>query len=247
MNEQPMNEQPMVRVERHEGWATVVLNRPERKNAITGPLADQLAVAIDELSADTGIAGIVLRGADGAFCSGVDLKELQTVPQLPWVTEFQSSTRRMHIALFNCACPIVVALERYGINAGTSLALAGDFIVAGDNAFLQIGEIHQGAAIPMNAAWLRIKSSEHVLARMALLGDRVNADELLRLHLVHEVVPADEVRARAEEIAARFATFPDQSSRTIKAGMRAHLDLDPESWFTSTANSALLTAAQVRS
>lgn len=241
-----MSESELVEVERHDGWASVVLNRPERKNAITGPLADAVAEALEALSADTSVAGLVLRGAGGSFCSGVDLKELQAVPQHSWVPEFSASTRRMHIALFNCACPIVVALERYGINAGTALALAGDLVVAGESAFLQIGEIHQGAAIPMNAAWLRIKSTEHVMARMALIGDRVGAPELARLGLAHEVVADDAVRTRAEELAAQFARFPDQSSRTIKAGIRAHVSIDPESWFATSSNTALLQADQVR-
>ncbi len=241
-----MSESSPVEIERHEGWASVVLGRPERKNAITGPLADAVADAIEELSADTSVAGIVLRGAGGAFCSGVDLTELQADPPHPWVSTFQASTRRMHIALFRCACPIVVALERYGINAGTSLALSGDLIVAGETAFLQIGEIRQGAGIPMNAAWLRLKSSEHVMARMALMGDRVAAAELVRLGLVHEVVADDAVRSRAEEVAAGFATYPDQSARNIKAAMRAHLDLDPDTWFAGSSNHALLTAAQIR-
>ena len=63
-------------VERNDGWATVVLNRPQRRNALTRPLLDQLATAIDQLSADESIAAIVLRGAEGAFSSGIDLTDL---------------------------------------------------------------------------------------------------------------------------------------------------------------------------
>ncbi|MEZ5230633.1 MAG: enoyl-CoA hydratase/isomerase family protein [Acidimicrobiales bacterium] len=154
-----MSETPLVEIERHDGWAAIVLNRPERKNALTGPLIDAVADAVDGLSDDQSVAAVVLRGSGGAFCSGIDLTELQAVPQHDWVPHFAASTRRMHIALFRCACPIVVALERYGINAGTSLALSGDLVIAGETSFLQVGEIQQGAAIPMNAAWLRLKST----------------------------------------------------------------------------------------
>ena len=242
-----MDDDELVKVERSDGWASVVLNRPHRKNAITGPLMDQLVDAVTSLSADTTVAAIVLRGEGGAFCSGVDLTELQADPPHPWAPHFSASVRRAHIALFNCACPIVVALERYGINAGTSLALSGDLVIAGETSFLQIGEIRQGAHIPMNAAWMRIKSSEHVLARMALIGDRVPGPELLRLGLVHEVVADDRVRDRADELGAGLAAFPDQSSRNIKHDLRAHLDIDPETWFASTPSAALLSAQQVRS
>ena len=241
-----MSDQPDVLVEHADGWASVVMNRPHRKNAMTGPMMDQLADAIDELSADTSVAAIVLGGADGAFSSGVDLTELQAVPQHPWVPRFGASMRRAHIALFNCACPIVVALERYGINGGCGLALSADYLIAGETSFLQIGEIHQGAHIPMNAAWMGIKSNEHVLARMALIGDRVPGPELLRLQLAHEVVPDSDVLTRAEQLAARLASMPDQSPRNIKSDMRMRLGIDPDEWFASVSSSALLSAQQVR-
>ena len=170
-----MNPEISIKVERADGWASVVLDRSRRRNAFTGPMLDQLADAVDALSADTSIAAIVLRGEGSAFCSGVDLTELQAQPPQPWVPNFGLSLRRAHIALYQCACPIVVALERFAINGGSALALSGDLIVAGQTAFLQIGEIHQGARMPMNAAWLRVKGHEHLMARLALIGDRCPA------------------------------------------------------------------------
>jgi len=74
----------VVRVEVNEGWAEVVLDRPQRKNALTGPLAVQLKDAVIRLNGDEEIAAIVLRGEGGSFCSGIDLKELQADPPHPW-------------------------------------------------------------------------------------------------------------------------------------------------------------------
>ena len=241
-----MSDQPEVRVERADGWASVIMDRPHRKNAMTGPMMNQLADAVDELSADTSVAAIVFRGEGGAFSSGVDLTELQAVPQHSWVPRFGASVRRAHLALFNCSCPIVVALERYGINGGSGLALSADLLIVGETSFLQIGEIHQGARIPMNAAWMGIKSNEHVLARMALIGDRLPGPELLRLGLAHEVVADADVLARAEELAARLASMPDQSPRNIKTDIRTRLDIDADEWFSSVPSAALLSAEQVR-
>ncbi len=242
-----MSDERAIRIERADGWASVILDRPERKNAMTGPMMDQLADALDELSADESVAAIVLRGADGAFSSGVDLTELQRDPAPDWVAHFSASVRRAHISLYRCACPIIVALERYSINGSTALAVAGDLVVAGESSFMQIGEIRQGARMPMNAAWMLIKSTETVLARMALMGDRVAAGDLLGLGLVHEVVADGGVLARAEELAAQMASYPAGSARGIKSEVRARSDIDPETWFSSSvANSALLTAGQVR-
>ena len=240
------SEDRSVDVERNDGWATVILNRPHRKNAMTGPMMVQLADAIDSLSADPTVAAIVFRGKDGSFSSGVDLTELQAEPQHAWVPHFIDQVRRAHIALFNCRCPIIVALERFAINGSTALALSADLLIAGETSFLQIGEIHQGARIPMNAAWMRIKSNEHVLNRMALLGDRVPASDLLRLGVVHEVVADDSVVLRAEELAEHFAGLPSGSARNIKADIRANLDVEPDEWFLDQPSPALLSASQVR-
>ena len=81
----------------------------------------------------------------------------------------------MHLALYRCKKPIIAALEKFAINAGASLAFACDLIVAGETAFLQIGEIQQDVSIRMNAAWLKIKTTEFQAARLASLGDRVLA------------------------------------------------------------------------
>ncbi|MBL8381179.1 MAG: enoyl-CoA hydratase/isomerase family protein [Burkholderiales bacterium] len=235
-------------VSRAQGWATLAMNQPERRNAMTAAMMDALADALQALSADASVAAIVLRGEGGAFSSGVDLTELQqSAGDGPAAARrFQTSLRRAHMALYHCACPIVVALERYGINGSTALALAGDVLVAGEGAFLQIGEIQQGVGIPMNAAWMRLRHGEAVLARMAFLGDRVPAPELHRLGVVQELVADDQVRARAEAIAQRIASFPAGASRAIKIDVRRQQRIDPETWFANQRDSTLHAAAQVR-
>ena len=113
--------------------------------------------------------------------------------------------RAMHLALYRCKKPIITALGKFAINAGASLAFACDLIVASETAFLQIGEIQQGASIPKNAAWLKIKTTEFQPARLAFLGDRVVAPELLRLELISECVSDDCFVERCNEIAATIA------------------------------------------
>ena len=73
---QRMNEYTVI--EKHDGWAEVVLARPARKNAIVPPMAIEVATAVNGLSTQQDVAAIVIRGSDGAFCSGVDLKVLQS-------------------------------------------------------------------------------------------------------------------------------------------------------------------------
>lgn len=215
-----MPNEETILIAREGARAEIILNRPERKNALIGPLAVELEAAVNALSADDSVAAIVLRGAGGAFCSGLDLKEFNADPPPPWLSGFSAQWRRVHVALYNTPKPIIGALERYSINGGSALALACDILVAGDNAFLQVGEIQMGRAAPMNLGWLRARHPESVISRLTLIGDRVPALELLRLGVVTEIVPADEVVDRARAIADAIAGFPHGSGAVIKASFK---------------------------
>ena len=156
----------------HGRWAEVVLNRPERRNAINGPLGEALAAAIERAGADDGIQAVLLRGADGAFCSGLDLKAFNADPPPDWMPRFSAIWRAAHKAIFECKKPIVAALERFAINGGAALALSADLLVAGETAFLQVGEVRQGMAAPYNMAWLRLRHGENTAA--AIDDDRAS-------------------------------------------------------------------------
>jgi enoyl-CoA hydratase/carnithine racemase len=225
-----------VLLERHEGWAEIVMNRSGRRNAIDGELADGLLEALVAAGADPTLRAVLLRGAGGAFCSGLDLKSFGATPPPPWVAGFGSRWREMHVALASLPCVLIVALERFAINGGAALALAGDVVVCGEGAFLQVAEARLGMAAPNNLAWLRMRHPESVAARLALTCDRVGAAELLRLGVVTETVPDEDVLARARERAAETATWPVAGVAKIKASMRAaSLGMSAADWFASFA------------
>lgn len=212
--------------------AHVVLNRPERRNALTGPLADELGDAVEALNADPTVSVIVVRGAGGAFCSGLDLKEFGREPQPDWVANFGSSWRRVHAALFDSDSIIVGALERAAVNGGAALALACDFLVAGETSFLQVGEIQQGMAAPMNMSWLRLRFDEALAARIALLGDRIPGPELVRLGVAHECVADDDVLDATGSLAKRLAAHDPEGVRRIKTSLRRTVVTDSAAeWF----------------
>jgi enoyl-CoA hydratase/carnithine racemase len=228
---------PAVLLERHEGWAEVVLNRPERRNAIDGALADGLLEAMAAVQADASIRAVVLRGAGGAFCSGLDLTAFNATPRPDWVAGFAAHWRRLHIALASLRPVLLVALERYAINGGAALALAGDLSVCGEGAFLQVAEIRLGMPAPNNLAWLRMRHPESVAARLVLTGDRVGAAELLRLNVVTEVVADAAVLDRCRERAAAIAAFPAEGVARIKPALRASsLGGSAEDWFARFAS-----------
>jgi enoyl-CoA hydratase/carnithine racemase len=219
-------------------WGEVILNRPERKNAIVGPLGRGLAAGIAMLDADSEVQAIVLRGAGGSFCSGLDLAAFNDTPEPEWLPDFQSIWRDAHRALFDCATPVIGAMERYAINGGAALAIACDYLVVGEEAFLQVGEVQIGMAAPYNMAWLNLRHSEAVIAQVTLVGDRIKGPELLRLGLATTCVPDAQVQTEAGEIAKRLACFPSGTTSKIKRGMRARLRDTADQWFDRHTNVA---------
>lgn len=220
-------------------WAEIVLNRPERKNAITGPLGIHLTAALNAINADSQIQAVLLRGANAAFCSGLDLKAFNANPAPDWLADFQNLWRAAHLALFQCSVPVIGALERYAINGGAALAFACDYLIVGEGAYVQVGEVQIGMAAPYNLAWLNLRHSERVVAELALLGDRIDSTAMLRLGLTNQVVEDVEVVAAAAALCERLADFPQGAPRNLKEVLRARLTESPQSWFDRHKAAAL--------
>ena len=212
-------------------WAEIVLNRPERRNAVDGPLGEALAAAIERAGADDGVQAILLRGAGGAFCSGLDLKAFNAEPPPDWMPRFAAIWRTAHKALFECKKPIVAALERFAINGGAALALAADLLVAGETAFLQVGEVRQGMAAPYNMAWLRLRHSENTAAQLTMTGRRFPGTELASLGIAYAAVPDADVVTSARQLVEELAAYPDGAPARIKTLMRACHDSSADDWF----------------
>lgn len=220
----------------HDGWAELVLNRPERRNAIDGGLADALLAHLTRLNADTSVRAVVLRGAGGSLCSGLDLKAFNADPRPEWLPRFAATWHAVHLALLRCPQVLVVALERHAINGGAALALAGDLLVVGQGAYLQVAEVQIGMAAPKNIAWLALRHGEALAARLTLLGDRWDADQLLRNGIASEVTADDQVADRACAIARRIAGFPPQGPLRIKSALRAaSLRMQATDWFDAVS------------
>lgn len=218
-------------VEQNGGRVNIILNRPERKNSVTAGMAEDLRDAVRAVNADPAVACVVIQGADGVFCSGIDLKAAGDGTKPAPITAWPA----VHAALYMCPVPIVVAMEKYAINAGAALVLAGNVVVAGQSSFLQVSEIQIGVAAPMNQAWLHLRHSPAVADHLTLRAERLHAAELLRLGVVTEVVQDDAVLARANELGDRIASYPASGregiARTWKK-LRGELE-DPEAWFAS--------------
>lgn len=228
----------IVETEFRDGYAELVLNHPPTKNAITGPMGDALTNAVVQTGSDSSIKCLLLRGADGAFCSGLNLKEFNADPAPDWLAGFGQIWRKTHSALYECPKPIVIALEKYAINGGAALALAGDLLVVGADSYLQVGEVRQGMAAPYNMAWLRLRFSEHLAAQLTIPGRRVTGQELLSRGIAYRAPATTETVSEARALCAELATFPSDALIRIKATMCAYRTTTATEWFDRATRNA---------
>ncbi len=195
--------------------ATVTVNDPDRRNAVTAEISAGLRAAIEAAEADTGIHAVVVTGAGKAFCAGADLTALGEAAEDGLRVIYDG-----FLAVANCTLPTIAAVNGAAVGAGLNLALAADVRIAGpaalfDPRFQKLG-IHPGGG----ATWMLQRGVGPQVARAALLfGKRFDADEAVRHGLALEV--ADDPVAAARQLAAGPASAPRDVVIATKASMRA--------------------------
>lgn len=214
MSAAPKPDAQPVRVEKTDGYAEIVLNRPHRRNALTLPAMTALTDAFHQIDGDDQVEAVVLRGEAEFFCSGLDLKEIDTgqPPTATWIG--------VHRALAALDVPIVCALQGGAINAGAALALACDLMVVGDGAYLQIKEAEMGMTPPVNATWLALRYPAAVGLQLALSCRRFPGPDLVRLTVALESVADQDVLTKARALAAQLASYPGRGAALTKRALR---------------------------
>ena len=223
--------------------ATITLNRPDRMNALSRNLEAEIHLAFDEADADRSVRAIILTGSGPAFCAGYDQAAVSptgvrpTDPQGKSHAEYieywqrQDSGRVNHWThMWGLGKPVIAAVNGWAMGGGFWYQLAADITIASDKAVFAQPEVrHISNTTYLFTALCGWKAAN----RWALTGDHFDAQEALRIGMVNEVVPHDELMPRARALAQRIALVPEPSIRLNKAiamqGMQA-----------SGVNSALL-------
>lgn len=240
-----MTTSPMAQAVLHEVWGELILSRPERKNALIGPMVADLQAGLAALLAG-GAKAVVLRGAEGVFCSGLDVDAFAQDPAPAWRNTWPQDWAEWHKTLYRCPAVIICALEKYAINAGASMALAADLMVAGEGSTLLVGEAALGMLAPMNIAWLRLRTTEAVAAQLTLGARRTSAQDLHRLGLAYEVVPDAHVADRARDLAQTLGSYRGQALAGIKAALGAGRVDGGEAVFDAVQSTGFVSAAPGR-
>ncbi len=211
----------LVLVERDGPRAEIVLNRPHRRNAIVPTLVESLIDVVGQLASDGTVGAVLLRGAEGTFCSGMDLKEFAATSDGESARGFPARWAALHRSLAALPVPLVGALERAAIAGGAALALACDLLVVGEGAFLHISEVELGRAAPVNVAWLTAKHTPALALEAVVAAPRYDARSMQAKGLAHLVVPDAEVVTAARSLADRLGSYDRPAVVALKDSLRA--------------------------
>lgn len=233
-------------IERDGAVLTLTLNDPKTRNSLSREMSQVGADVLTDANYDDGIRVVILRGADGNFCSGGNITRLQA-SIAAGMNERMASVGDMHgwiKAIRRCSKPVIAAVEGAAAGAGFSIVMACDLIVAASDArfvvaYVKIGLNPDGGA----TAFLNRGLPPQVASELCFLGDPVSAERLHTLGVVNRVVEPGEALATARELAGRLASGPRdalaRAKQLIDASRRNDFEaqLDMEARLISEARS----------
>lgn len=214
------------------GIAEVVLNRPEKRNALTPEMIVRLARAWDDIAADPLIRVAVLKGAgDKTFCAGADLGRLTPLltrarpVEDEWDEAMLADPKILNRAMLrrdDFFTPVVAAMRGAVVAGGMELALACDLRVIASDSMMGLLEVQRGL-IPAAGGVARVSRqvASAVAAEILLIGDTISADDALRCGLVNRVVASQDVDTTADALALRMSRNSPLAMRKAKEAMLA--------------------------
>lgn len=205
--------------------AIITLDDPERRNALSVALVEELLATLDALHADESAGALVITGTEPAFCSGADVAALRALTGVDADEQLAAGLRAIYagfLAVYDSPLPTVAAVNGPAVGAGMNLALACDVRIVNararfDPRFLKIG-IHPGGG--HTRLLDRLVGPERAAA-MVLFGETVSGAAAVERGLAWECVEDDRLLARAAELATRAAAVPAELRSETKAALRA--------------------------
>lgn len=202
---------------------TVTLNRPHRRNALTEEMYQSIADVVHQLHSATDVRALILTGAGGSFCSGADVSAARddTAP----ITRMRHHSD-VALAIHRLPFPTIAAVDGPAVGAGCNMALGCDLVLASDRAFFAEVFVRRGMGFDWGGSWLLPRLVGMRMAKeLAFFGERVPADEALRIGLVNRVVPVEELLPLAAEWAGRLASSAPLALTMLKEEL--HVSVGP--------------------
>jgi methylglutaconyl-CoA hydratase len=209
-----------ITIKTHAPSGTIILNRPDQRNALSRQMLTDLAQALDDLHQERKVRAVILTGAGTAFCAGMDLREMhatsqQTDSQAQWHAD-SMQYRDLLEKMLLFPKPIIAAINGPVIAGGAGLMLASDIVIAAPEATFSLPEPRRGIVAGMVAPLLNFRIGGSLAANLLLTARTIDATESHRLGLFHELIKNDLLWARAHEIAGQIAESAPEAIQLTK-------------------------------
>lgn len=209
-----------IRMEAHPNWRKLVLNRPDKLNAVTAEMLTRLLAALDDAEADPACRALLLTGTGRGFCAGQELGPAVTPgPDGPPDLEHLAGTYHHQVVrrLRASRLPVVCAVNGVAAGAGASFALACDIVLAARSAKFVQAFIRIGLVPDSGASFFLTRSVGEARARaLAMLGDAIDAERAEAWGMIWKAVDDASLLAEAEALTAKLATAPTAALAMIK-------------------------------
>ncbi|EYS97538.1 enoyl-CoA hydratase [Cupriavidus sp. SK-4] len=210
-----------------EGVATLTLNRPDVLNAMNGDLMRELREGVERAAGDAAVRAVLITGAGRGFCAGADLAARGKDGITDSGTLLRERYHPIIMTLRQMPKPVVTAVNGVAAGAGMSLALAGDVVLAARSAsflqaFSKIGLVPDAGStyfVPRYAGEMRARA-------LAILAEKIDAEEAQRIGLVWKVHADDALQDEAGKLARHLATMPTMAYGMIKEALNQSFDND---------------------
>ncbi|HLX84421.1 MAG TPA: enoyl-CoA hydratase-related protein [Terriglobales bacterium] len=203
--------------------ATITLNRPEKRNAVSYELIDDLIAALEEVRNSSALV-LIVTGAGKAFCSGMDLDTLKGLIGRTPEQNLEDSRTMVNLfrSLYEFPKPTIAAVNGAAIAGGTGLALLCDFTLAVPDAKFGYTEVRIGFVPAIVSTFLLRQVGEKIARDLLLTGRIFDAAEALRLGLLNEIVPPEKLLERAGQLAAQLSENSPLSLSNTKRLLTDH-------------------------
>lgn len=209
-----------IRVERQDGWRRLVMNRPDKLNAVNAPMLLRLVAAIDEAEADPATRAVLLTGEGRGFCSGQELgPDVTPGPNGPPDLEALAGTYHHQVVrrIRASRLPFVAAVNGVAAGAGASFALACDIVLAAKSARFVQAFVRIGLVPDSGATFLLTHTVGEARARaLAMLGDAIDAETAAGWGMIWRAVDDSALAAEAEKLTAQLSRAPTASLAAMK-------------------------------
>jgi 2-(1,2-epoxy-1,2-dihydrophenyl)acetyl-CoA isomerase len=213
-------------VQKKDKIVTLVLNRPEVLNAMSAEMIQQLHDALINIAKDEHTRVVILKGAGSHFCSGADISLFsETISPYEWLNAMKRVGSIVQ-TIREMPQPVIAELKGIAVGGGANLALAGDFVVAADDArFCEIF-INIGVILDFGGTYFLPRLVGLARAReLAMLGDEIDGKTAASIGLVYKSVPAEKLESEVETLADKLIQKSPPALALIKEGLEKSFDM----------------------